>query len=87
MPQKRLAEQVTLLVHGEEGLQQAKQASEVMYDRSVSTLGKMKAEEMMHLFHGSSVVEILPEAGQTMLDLAMKVGCFSTNRMYSSSLF
>lgn len=82
LPQKRLAEQVTMLVHGEEGLKQAEQATAALYESSVEALGKMKPEEMPIFFGGASLVEVLPEAGQTMVDIAMKVGCFPTKRKY-----
>nr|CAH7743312.1 unnamed protein product [Callosobruchus chinensis] len=78
IPQRRLAEQVTLLVHGEDGLRNAKQASEALYEGSVEAVGKMNSDEMINLFSGATLVKMLPEAGQTLLDLAMKAGCFST---------
>ncbi|CAH1180052.1 unnamed protein product [Phaedon cochleariae] len=78
LPHRRLAEQVTLLVHGEEGLRKAQQASEALYEGSVSAMGQMHAEDVARLFEGATVVEVLPEAGQSVLDLAMKVGCFPT---------
>lgn len=80
MSQTRLAEQLTLLVHGEAGLQQAKQATEVLYKGSITALSNMRAEDMQLIFAGAEIVEVLPEAGQTVLDLAMKVGCFPTKR-------
>nr|CAI5820190.1 unnamed protein product [Callosobruchus analis]CAI5820263.1 unnamed protein product [Callosobruchus analis] len=78
IPQRRLAEQVTLLVHGEDGLRNAKQASEALYEGSVEAIGKMNSDEMINLFSGATLVKMLPEAGQTLLDLAMKAGCFPT---------
>lgn len=80
LPQKHLAEQVTLLVHGEEGLEVAKNATKALYEGSVSALGLLRAEEMEKIFQGATVVEILPQAGQSVLDVAMKAGCFSNNR-------
>lgn len=84
LAQRTLAEQVTLLVHGEEGLQEAEKASKVLYEGSITALSNMKPDELQTLFTGASVVEILPEAGQTLLDLSMKVGCFPTQRELKS---
>lgn len=78
LPHKRLAEQTTLLVHGKDGLEKAQRASEVMYGGSIEALGQMNAAEVCQLFEGATIVEILPEAGQSILDLSMKVGCFPT---------
>ncbi|CAH1100266.1 unnamed protein product [Psylliodes chrysocephalus] len=80
LPQKRLAEQVTLLVHGEDGLVKAKKASEALYEGNVVVIGEMNPKEVSQLFHGATIVEILPEAGQSILDLTMKVGCFPTKQ-------
>lgn len=78
LPQKRLAEQVTLLVHGEEGLEKAKIASKALYEGNISALSTINAKEVEELFHGATVCEVLPEAGQSILDLAMKIKCFPT---------
>lgn len=78
MPQKRLAEQVTLLVHGEEGLQKAQEATLALYEGSITALGQMNTEDIAQLFSGATTVSLLPEAGQDVLDLAMKARCFAT---------
>lgn len=83
LPQKRLAEQVTLLVHGKEGLEEAELATKALYEGSITALSKLKPQEMSKVFQGATMVEILPEAGQSILDLAMKAGCFQTTREYS----
>ncbi|XP_057666686.1 tyrosine--tRNA ligase, mitochondrial [Diorhabda carinulata] len=80
LPQRRLAEQVTILVHGEQGLEKAKKASEALYEGSIASLGELNAEEVGHLFNGATVVEILPEAGLSVLDLSLKAGCFLTKQ-------
>lgn len=82
IPQKRLAEQVTLLVHGKKGLEMAETATKALYENSVAAIGTMTPEEVSQIFEGSAVVELLPEAGQSVLDLAMKTGCFATNRKF-----
>ncbi|KAI4457101.1 tyrosyl-trna synthetase [Holotrichia oblita] len=76
LAQKYLAEQITLLVHGEEGLKTAEIATKALYDKDISALGNMKAEEVVRLFDKANLVQILPEPGQSVLDLALKAGCF-----------
>ncbi|CAG9827532.1 unnamed protein product [Diabrotica balteata] len=80
LPQKRLAEQVTLLVHGEQGLEKAKKASEALYEANITALSEMNAKDIVQIFSGATIVEILPEAGQSILDLAMKAKCFPTKQ-------
>ncbi|KAB0794056.1 hypothetical protein PPYR_13676 [Photinus pyralis] len=79
LAQKKLAEDVILLVHGKEGLEQAVAASKALYEGNVAALGEMKVEEIVRMFDGASVVQILPEPGQSVLDMAMKAGCFPTS--------
>ncbi|XP_018568451.1 tyrosine--tRNA ligase, mitochondrial [Anoplophora glabripennis] len=76
LPQKRLAEQVTLLVHGGEGLKKAQEATLALYEGSVTALGQMNTEDIAQLFSGATIVNVMPEAGQDVLELAMKAGCF-----------
>lgn len=77
--QKRLAEQTTLLVHGEKGLLQAETTTKGLYEGNVAALGNMKAEEIARMFQGACIVNMLPEPGQNILQVAMKAGCFPTN--------
>lgn len=68
------------MVHGPEGLQKAQRASEALYKNNVEALGDMNVSDIVQLFEGATVVEILLEAGQSILDLSMKVGCFPSPR-------
>lgn len=78
LAQKRLAEQVTLLVHGEAGLKQAQAATEGLYEGNVRAISNLTADEAISIFEGATVINILPDIGQSMLDVAMRVGCFPT---------
>lgn len=80
--QRKLAESVTLLVHGKEGLVKAQKASEALYEGNIAAIGEMEVEEVVQLFQGADVVELLPEAGLNVIDLAMKAGCFPSKRTY-----
>lgn len=79
LPQKMLAEQATLLVHGEDALKQAQSAAEALYAGDVEVLGDMNVEEITQMFQGATVVEMLSEPGQNILEMAMKANCFSRN--------
>lgn len=74
--QKVLAENVTILVHGADGLLAAKRASAALYDNSVETLTKLKAEELSQIFEGAAIVDLYGESGLTIYELAMKAKCF-----------
>ncbi|XP_034939654.1 tyrosine--tRNA ligase, mitochondrial [Chelonus insularis] len=83
-PEKRqaqmiLAEEVTRLVHGGQGLQSAKSTSSVLYDNSIESLSRLSAEEVISVFDGANVVEIPPEPGMTAYGLAMKINCFKSD--------
>uniref|UniRef100_A0A0K8VEW0 Tyrosine--tRNA ligase n=1 Tax=Bactrocera latifrons TaxID=174628 RepID=A0A0K8VEW0_BACLA len=82
-PEKRkaqtlLAEDVTLLVHGEKGLKQAERITDALYKGSVDALGELNYEEVKQTFAGAKVVDLLAEPGMSMLQLAMKAKCFNS---------
>ncbi|XP_072915314.1 tyrosine--tRNA ligase, mitochondrial isoform X3 [Hemitrygon akajei] len=70
--QKRLAAEVTKLVHGKEGLESAKRCTNVLYHNSVDALETMSDEELKELFKEASFSENLLEPGTTVLDLCRK---------------
>ncbi|XP_078042926.1 tyrosine--tRNA ligase, mitochondrial [Augochlora pura] len=74
--QKILAENVTLLVHGEAELVSAKKTSAILYDTSIDNLSKINADELAQLLEGAKVVDMFSEHGLTVYDLAMKAKCF-----------
>ncbi|XP_054716237.1 tyrosine--tRNA ligase, mitochondrial-like [Uloborus diversus] len=74
--QRILAEEVTLLVHGEQGLALAETATKVLYQSDLAALAKLNIEELRLIFPSSTVSYIPYEPGISFLDLSMKVGCF-----------
>lgn len=50
LPQKKLAEQLTLLVHGEEGLQSALTTTDVLYYQDISALAEIPGHEVSKVF-------------------------------------
>ncbi|XP_037048996.1 tyrosine--tRNA ligase, mitochondrial-like [Bradysia coprophila] len=78
--QRKLAQQITLLVHGETGLQKAEAISSALYKGSVDALGKLNLNEVKECFAGAALCEILPAPGMTILEAAMKCKCFASER-------
>ncbi|XP_014475312.1 PREDICTED: tyrosine--tRNA ligase, mitochondrial [Dinoponera quadriceps] len=77
--QKLLAQQVTLLVHGEKGLVAAKRASAALYDQSLEYLVRMNVLELADTFEGATIVDVISEPGLTVYNLARKAKCFKTD--------
>ncbi|XP_011865724.1 PREDICTED: tyrosine--tRNA ligase, mitochondrial [Vollenhovia emeryi] len=77
--QKLLAEQVTLLVHGEDGLLAAKRASAALYDKSIESFVRLNPLELTDVFEGATLVDIMTEPGITVYELAKKAKCFKTD--------
>ena len=78
--QERLAESVTLLVHGEEGLQMAKKTTAALYANDLPSIASMTEDEMREVFGQSALICSLyldPET-TTVLDLAIRAKCFSS---------
>nr|XP_033329976.1 tyrosine--tRNA ligase, mitochondrial [Megalopta genalis] len=74
--QKVLAEQVTLLVHGKEGLAAAKRTSAILYETSIDNLAKVSADDLAQMLEGAKVVEMFSERSLNVYELAMKAKCF-----------
>ncbi|EDV37212.1 uncharacterized protein Dana_GF11543 [Drosophila ananassae] len=82
-PEKRkaqtlLAEDVTLLVHGESGLRQAERVTNALYKGNVEGLAELNYAEIKQTFQGATVVDLLTEPGMSVLQLAMNAKCFPT---------
>jgi len=80
IPQAALARQVTLLVHGEEGLSLAERTTAVLYQQDVATLARFTPEEAGEVFQGAPYLRRLFQPGTSVLDLANMVGCFKHER-------
>ncbi|XP_063335356.1 tyrosine--tRNA ligase, mitochondrial [Pelmatolapia mariae] len=70
---KRLAAEVTKLVHGKEGLESAKRCTNALYHSSVQALEEMSDEELQELFREAPFHELLLEPGTTVIDACRKV--------------
>uniref|UniRef100_A0A3P9MLD2 Tyrosine--tRNA ligase n=1 Tax=Oryzias latipes TaxID=8090 RepID=A0A3P9MLD2_ORYLA len=65
---KRLAAEVTKLVHGKEGLDSAKRCTNALYHSSVRALEEMSDEELQELFREAPFHELLLEPGISVVD-------------------
>lgn len=63
----------------EKGLAAARKASSILYDKSIENLAKMEVKDLLYVFEGVNVVELLAEPGINVYELAMKAKCFKTN--------
>ncbi|KAF7652195.1 hypothetical protein LDENG_00100060 [Lucifuga dentata] len=70
---KRLAAEVTKLVHGKEGLESAKRCTQALFHSSVQALEEMSDEELQELFREAPFHELLLEPGTTVIDACRKV--------------
>ncbi|XP_029951330.1 tyrosine--tRNA ligase, mitochondrial [Salarias fasciatus] len=70
---KRLAAEVTKLVHGKEGLESAKRCTNALYHSSVQALEEMSDEELQELFREAPFHEMLLEPGTSVIDACRTV--------------
>ncbi|XP_019481242.1 PREDICTED: tyrosine--tRNA ligase, mitochondrial [Hipposideros armiger] len=71
-PQKRLAAEVTKLVHGQEGLDSAKRCTQALYHSSIDALEGMSDQELKELFREASFSELVLDPGTSVLDTCRK---------------
>jgi tyrosyl-tRNA synthetase len=83
IPQKALAEELTLLVHGEEGLKKAKDATSALFGGKAQQGegSKMDAETMLQVFANvpSAVASKDDVVGKAVFAVAAAVGMFKSN--------
>ncbi|XP_007231642.2 tyrosine--tRNA ligase, mitochondrial [Astyanax mexicanus] len=65
---KRLAAEVTKLVHGKDGLETAKRCTNALYNSSIEALEQMDDVELKELFREAPFKEFFLEPGTTVLD-------------------
>lgn len=62
--------------------------SSALYKGSLEALGKLTYKEVKECFAGATMCDILQEPGMTILEAAIKSGCFKTERMtFSLQIF
>lgn len=70
--------QVTTLVHGPEGLKSAEATTQALYEGKTEALGHMNVNDVLQMFEGASLTEVLPEIGMDMVKFGLKIRCFPT---------
>ena len=75
-----LATQLTLLVHGQTGLDMALKTTNILYHQDLNTLATLDLDEARDIFTGAPFLQRLFSPGMSVLDLANKVGCFRTEK-------
>lgn len=77
--QKKLAEHVCQLVHGEAGLQSAQRLTTAFYHRNALEIANLNDEELEELFDEKSVVKLVHVNGMRAIDLIRRAGCFDSD--------
>ncbi|XP_013094924.2 tyrosine--tRNA ligase, mitochondrial-like isoform X1 [Biomphalaria glabrata] len=75
--QKKLAEQMTLLVHGESGIDSALRCTEVLFGDAIPALTAMSYTELQQLFRSAPSTEIIYDPEITVYDLCQRIKCFT----------
>lgn len=71
----------------EEGLQEALVTTSALYDNSIETLSTLSVNDILKIFNGATVVELMLEPGITVLKMAMNAKCFLTESNILNLLF
>ncbi|XP_059139676.1 tyrosine--tRNA ligase, mitochondrial-like [Physella acuta] len=74
--QRKLGEQVTLLVHGEDGIDSALKCTEVLFGDAVPAIASMKLTDLQQLFKNASTSELIYDPEMTVFELCVKIKCF-----------
>jgi len=78
--QKKLAEQLTLLVHGDAGLKSAKRATDILYNENSEALALLTQDELFEVFGQASTINMVLDAGISVLQLVLQAKCFPSER-------
>ena len=81
IPQKALAEELTLLVHGEEGLKKAQEATAALFGAKNSDNASKSAEELERIFANVPSAEMAKDEilGKSVFAVAAAAGMFKSN--------
>ena len=81
IPQKALAEELTLLVHGEEGLKKAQEATSALFGSKNSDNASKSAEELERIFADVPSAELAKDEilGKSVFAVAAAAGMFKSN--------
>ncbi len=74
--QRSLAELVTMLVHGKEGLDIARKCTEVLYNKNAQILQEMNEDQIVQLSQNTDNAKLAWNSSLTLKDVCMKIKCF-----------
>jgi len=80
LAQAKLASCLTLLVHGQEGLDMAKKTTDILYGNDLNKMASLSLDETRKVFEGAAYLQRLFRPGMTVLEMAEKVSCFKSHR-------
>lgn len=85
LAQQRLATEVTKLVHGQNGLENAQRTTEIFFSTSDSdvtaTLRGMSKQQMKEVFPSAPYCHLIYQSGMTILDFAVKLKIFPNEKV------
>lgn len=80
-PQKTLARDVTLLVHGEEGLKMAELTTSLLHSSNPELVVKeLTDKQALEVFQGAPLKELRLRPGMSFLEVSREAGCFPDDR-------
>lgn len=63
----------------ESGLEEALVATSALYSKNKDTLSSLSVDDVIRIFNGATVVDLMMEPGMTVLQMTMKAKCFLTD--------
>ena len=63
-------------------MKSAERITAALFGDSLDALGQLDADELMETFRGASVVELLLHPAMSLLEMAMKAKCFTTESKF-----
>jgi len=80
LAQTKLASSLTLLVHGQTGLDMAQKTTDILYGNDLGKMASLSLNETRKVFEGAAYIQRLFRPGMTVLDMAEKVSCFKSHK-------
>lgn len=80
LAQAKLASCLTLLVHGQEGLDMARKTTDILYGNDRNKMATLSLQETRKVFEGAAYLQRLYQPGMSVLEMAEKVECFRTRK-------
>lgn len=70
-----------MFIIAENGVQVAEKVTNALYSKEgADSLKVLNADELKQAFDGAPIVDLLPEAGLSILEMALRAKCFKSQR-------